>query len=180
MGALYLIFSGALVMAVIYLLVAIRVRRNQKRISCEKGVSYEQEFEKPSGLEVFIGIFIPLIIIGPFVYLFLACFADSGEGIFLFLAIIGIILYLALAIALTSRKPKEGHDSVNSSNTNNNPGLDLSTKLMLGAMGAKLLDNQIEKHKKESEQKRKELFFWQDAIRDKERAESGYDHDDWL
>lgn len=58
--------------------------------------------------------------------------------------------------------------------------LSLGTKLMIGALGAKLLDNQIEKHKKESEQRRKELFFWQDAIRDKEREEFGYEEDDWL
>lgn len=58
--------------------------------------------------------------------------------------------------------------------------LSLGTKLMIGALGAKLLDNQIEKHKKESEQRRKELFFWQDAIRDKERDEFGYEEDDWL
>ena len=60
------------------------------------------------------------------------------------------------------------------------PGLSTGTKLMLGAMGAKVLDNQVEKHKRESEQRRKELFFWQDTIRDKEREESGYGHDDWL
>ena len=59
------------------------------------------------------------------------------------------------------------------------PRLSAGTKLMLGAMGAKLLDNQIEKHKRESERKWKETLNWQDAIREKEREESGYD-DDWL
>ena len=66
------------------------------------------------------------------------------------------------------------------SNSDDQIKLSLGTKLMIGALGAKLLDNQIEKHKKESEQRRKELFFWQDAIRDKEREEFGYDEEDWL
>ena len=43
--------------------------------------------------------------------------------------------------------------------------LSTGTKLMIGAMGAKLLNNHIEKHKRESEKKRKDLFMWQDAIR---------------
>lgn len=178
MEALYLIFSGAFIVAVFYLWLAISGRSKNKRIEREMGESYQQEYEKPSGFEIFVAIFFPLLIIGPFVYLFLICFDDSGEGIFLFLAIIGFILYLAIVLICTSPKKKEGHTTANNSNSNNNPGLDLSTKLILGAMGGKLLDNQIEKHKKKSEQRRKELFFWQDAIRNKEREESGYDHDD--
>ena len=52
---------------------------------------------------------------------------------------------------------------------NDQPGLSTGTKLMLGAMGAKLLDDQFEKHKRESEQKQRDLFLWQDSAREKMR-----------
>ena len=109
MEALYLIFSGAFIVAVFYLWLAISTRSNNKRIERGMGESYEQEYEKPSGFEIFVAIFFPLLIIGPFVYLFLICFADSEESIFLFLAIIGFILYLAIVLICTSPKKKEEH-----------------------------------------------------------------------
>ncbi len=46
--------------------------------------------------------------------------------------------------------------------------VDTGTKVMLGAMGAKLLDNQIEKRENESERKWKETLNWQDAARDED------------
>ena len=95
-----------------------------------------------------------------------------------------IAIYVWAMVSVHRNHKQMEHDGkpteTDYSDSNSSSGLDLSTKLMLGAMGAKLLDNQVEKHKRESEQRRKELFFWQDAIRDKERKESGYDQDDWL
>ena len=80
----------------------------------------------------------------------------------------GLVFVIWSAVSGLRKQRKDGQ-----------PGLSTGTKLMLGAMGAKLLDNHIEKHKQESERKWKETLEWQDAIRDKEREESGYDHDDW-
>ena len=106
--------------------------------------------------------------------------------------LIGAITGAVIAIAILiwgglSGYRNQKRNSLQQSDTDNDEydpddqnKLSLGTKLMIGALGAKLLDNQIEKHKKESEQRRKELFFWQDAIRDKERDEFGYEEDDWL
>lgn len=56
--------------------------------------------------------------------------------------------------------------------------LSLGTKLILGAMGAKMLDDEIEKHERESRKKEWELFYWQDAIRDEmKQDDSGADDD---
>ena len=57
------------------------------------------------------------------------------------------------------------------------PDLDLGTKLMLGAMGARKLDEEIEKQEREAERKRRELFFWQDTIRGKDHPED-FDNDE--
>lgn len=182
MGDLYLVFSGAFLVAVFYLWIAIRVIRNHKRIKQELGASYDQVYEKPSGLEIILCILFPLIFIGPVVYLFIVCFYDSGEGIFLFLAAIGIILYLSLVLGFLSPRKKDGHTIATRPNGNTNSDLDLSTKLMLGAMGAKVLDKQIEKHKKNNEKQRYDSLFWQESTRDKNPNHGfDYDHeDDWL
>lgn len=49
------------------------------------------------------------------------------------------------------------------------PGLDARSELLLGMMGAELIDKEIEKEKKESERRRYESLYWQEAIRDKNR-----------
>lgn len=105
--------------------------------------------------------------------------------------IIGAITGAVIAIALIAwggicgyrnqkrNKVKSGNGH---SSPVNNPDLGLGTKVMLGAMGAKLLDDQIEKHKQESEKRRYESLYWQESIRDKnQKHDLDYDHeDDWL
>lgn len=49
------------------------------------------------------------------------------------------------------------------------PGLDARSELLLGMMGAELIDKEIEKEKKESERRRYESLYWQEAARDKNR-----------
>lgn len=49
--------------------------------------------------------------------------------------------------------------------------LDTGTKVMIGLMGAKLLDKQIEKEKEKSEKDRYDSLYWQESIRDKMREE---------
>ena len=59
--------------------------------------------------------------------------------------------------------------------------LSLGTKLMLGMMGAKLLNDKWEKEKKEREKRDRDLFQWQESIREESQDDSDYDHDDdWL
>ena len=106
-------------------------------------------------------------------------FAAIGV-VFLAVAIIFVATLLLVAVF---RQGKE-LDSHATTEEEPNNDLGLGTKLMLGAMGAELLDEHIEKHKRESERKRQELFFWQDAIRDGEDADFDEDgdneDDDWL
>jgi hypothetical protein len=60
--------------------------------------------------------------------------------------------------------------------------LNLGTKLMLGMMGAKLLNDKWEKEKKEREKRDRDLFQWQESIREKDPLNDFGDEDegDWL
>ena len=56
--------------------------------------------------------------------------------------------------------------------------LSLGTKLMFGMMGAKLLNDKWEK---EREKRDRDLFQWQESIREESQDDFDYDHDDdWL
>ena len=95
-------------------------------------------------------------------------------------AIAGVIIAITnKELGVTSgysnqRRTKE--QSGGSQSTGKDSDLSLGTKLMLGAMGSKLIDDQIEKHKQESEKRRYDSLNWQDSARDKNPNED----DDWL
>ena len=86
--------------------------------------------------------------------------------------IIGAIAGVIIAITNKELGVKSGVDR----NTNKDSGLSLGTKIMLGAMGAKLIDDQIEKHKQENEKRRYDSLNWQESDRDKD---PDYDNN-WL
>jgi len=105
--------------------------------------------------------------------------------------IIGAITGAVIAIALLAgggicgyrnQKHNKEQFSRGHSSPDSNPDMDLGTKVMLGAMGAKLLDDQIEKLKQESEKRRYDSLYWQESIRDRnQKHDLDYDHeDDWL
>ncbi len=91
--------------------------------------------------------------------------------------LVGIIMVFLLFVAFYAwvmscvrrnqkRLEKDGkHYQPDSSNSSSR--LDPGTKLMLGAMGAKLLDDQIEEQKQKSEKRRYDSLYWQESIRDK-------------
>lgn len=149
---------------------------------------YEREHKniskKENAVSVFaaiVSIIIPLIVIGPIVYLFFICYSDSGDGSFLFLTILGILFYFALVFICLRVTSDSTNTSSETRNTvrSQDSGLDLGTKLMLGAMGAKLLNNAIEKEKKKSKERDRETFFWQESIREKNNIHDDFHDDDW-
>ena len=92
------------------------------------------------------------------------------------------VILVAAFILMSSFQNRAGQQKDAATSLDDDEELSTESKLMLGAMGAKLLDNMIDKHEEESERKRKELFFWQDAIRDDMRDEGdNVDEDErWL
>ena len=93
-------------------------------------------------------------------------------GIFLiaFAAAAVPILLVGLLLKTVTRDDADPNKHKVQKDTSGEP-IDLRTKLMLGAMGAKLLDDRIEEHERKSKKKERELFYWQDAIRDEMRQD---------
>lgn len=97
-------------------------------------------------------------------------------------AIIGAVFAISILIwggisGYRNQKRNKELSGESHSNQDNDPDLDLSTKVMLGALGAKILDDQIEKHKQESEKRRHESLYWQESIRDKNHNhDTDYDY----
>ena len=60
--------------------------------------------------------------------------------------------------------------------------LSLGSKLMIGMMGAKLLNDKWEKEKREREKRDRDLFQWQESIREEESQDDpdNNNDDDWL
>ena len=57
--------------------------------------------------------------------------------------------------------------------------LSLGTKLMLGMMGAKLLNDKWEKEKKEREKRDRDLFQWQESVREQDPMNDlDYEHEE--
>ena len=87
--------------------------------------------------------------------------------------LIGAAIGFVFAIVFLIWQALQGHSIRKQRRANGYPddNSDLSpwTKLMLGTMGAKLLDNQIEKHKQESERKWQDTLNWQDSARNKDQ-----------
>ena len=95
----------------------------------------------------------------------------KGALIFALICCIPAIIASIYLVINEKNNPEEGKKDRESDTDSD---LDLGSELMLGAMGAKLLDDQLEKEKRESERKNRELFYWQDAAREKEEENEEY------
>ena len=95
----------------------------------------------------------------------------KGALIFALICCIPALIASIYLVIKEKRNPEEGK---NDSESDTDSDVDLGSDLMLGAMGAKLLDDQLEKEKRESERKNRELFYWQDAAREKEEENEEY------
>ncbi|MBR5175459.1 MAG: hypothetical protein IKW89_05960 [Bacteroidales bacterium] len=90
---------------------------------------------------------------------------------------VGMIAFLLWGAWCGFRNQKENGDGKGTPrkqdelNSVDSSELDSGTKVMLGLMGAKLLDNQIEKEKETSEKHRHDSLYWQESIRDKMHEE---------
>ena len=126
----------------------------------------EREKKQVTGVEIFLALLIPGIFCGPFIYLFIACYIDSQMTGFLVLSVLSVGLYAGFVYSLIKDSRKGGSTKVHSSRSKDEE-LSTSTKLMLGAMGARMIDKQLQKEKRRSDQRRQETFFWQDHIRQK-------------
>lgn len=117
--------------------------------------------------------FFLLALMGPFACLFFYLYKICEGGWFFIVCGVAIIL-LYLAIIYICVRPYTSKDAIYKDVTQDedqvdSPGLDARSELLLGMMGAELIDKEIEKEKKESERRRYESLYWQEAIRDKNR-----------
>ena len=106
---------------------------------------------------------------GLFFYLYVIC---EGGWFFIVCGVAIILLYLALIYICVRPYTSKGaiyKDVTQDGDQVDSPGLDARSELLLGMMGAELIDKEIEKEKKESERRRYESLHWQEAIRDKNR-----------
>ena len=90
----------------------------------------------------------------------------------LIFALICCIPAIIASIYLVIKDKSHHEEGKNDRESDADSDLDLGSELMLGAMGAKLLNDQLEKEKRERERKNRELFYWQDAAREKEDEEN--------
>ena len=116
---------------------------------------------------------IMLALMGPFAglcfYLYVVC---EGGWFFIVCGVAIILMYLILIYICVSAYTSKGPIGKNitiDEEQDDSPGLDARSELLLGMMGAELLNREIEKEKKESERRRYESLYWQEAIRDKNR-----------
>ena len=96
--------------------------------------------------------------------------------------IIGIVVGIVALVAIVWGMVSEiiNHDSgVEEIDLSDQQDLDWDTKLMLGIMGAKMLDERFEKEKKEREKRNRDLFQWQESIREQNPDIDGED-ESWL
>lgn len=106
---------------------------------------------------------------GLFFYLYKIC---EGGWFFIVCGVAIILLYLAIIYICVRPYTSKGaiyKDVTQDEDQVDSPGLDARSELLLGMMGAELIDKEIEKEKKESERRRYESLYWQEAIRDKNR-----------
>ena len=90
-----------------------------------------------------------------------------------FLAAVVIALLIRKIISsshLETGKTKQD-SAIVEKNSDSGRKSELGGKLVLGAMGAKLLDDQIEKQKQEREKRHRESLYWQESIREKNHLE---------
>lgn len=131
------------------------------------------DHEKLPVFRFILACLILLAFMGPFAglffYLYMIC---EGGWFFIVCGVAIILMYLILiyiCVRPYSSKGPIGEDITLDEDQDDNPGLDARSELLLGMMGAELLNREIEKEKKESERRRYESLYWQEAIRDKNR-----------
>ena len=138
-----------------------------------KGNKYNPNHEKLPVFRFILACIILLALMGPFAglcfYLYVIC---EGGWFFIVCGVAIILMYLILIYicvsAYTSKGPI-GKDITIDEDQVDSPSLDARSELLLGMMGAELLNKEIEKEKKESERHRYESLYWQEAARDKNR-----------
>jgi hypothetical protein len=89
----------------------------------------------------------------------------------LLIACTAILVVVVLMMPHNQNNDVQGKHKPQEDSSEDQLDLDLGTKLMLGAMGAKKLDEEIEEQEREAERKRRELFSWQDSIREKDHLD---------
>lgn len=77
------------------------------------------------------------------------------------------IMFVCVMYLIVCFKAMKETNANKAKGASNRIEMDPETELMLGAMGAQILDNRIEKHRRERERKERESLFWQEAIREK-------------
>lgn len=89
--------------------------------------------------------------------------------------VFGIFAFAAFIYGLVQgiRELDNGEKKTDSSS---HQDLDLGSKLMIGMMGAKLLNDKWEKEKREREKRDRDLFQWQESIREEE-SQDDFDYD---
>lgn len=89
--------------------------------------------------------------------------------------VFGIFAFAAFIYGLVQgiRELDNGEKKTDSSS---HQDLDLESKLMIGMMGAKLLNDKWEKEKREREKRDRDLFQWQESIREEE-SQDDFDYD---
>ncbi len=129
--------------------------------------------EKLPVFRFILACIILLAFMGPFAGLFFYLYVVCESGWFFIVCGVAIILmYLILIYICVSAYTSKGpirKDITLDEDEDDSPGLDARSELLLGMMGAELINREIEKEKKESERRRYESLYWQEAIRDKNR-----------
>ena len=74
--------------------------------------------------------------------------------------IIGVIIGAIAGVIIAITNKELGVTSGEGPSADKDSDLSLGTKIMLGVMGAKLIDDQIEEHKQESEKRRYDSLYW--------------------
>lgn len=138
-----------------------------------KGIKNNTNDERLPVFRFILACLILLAFMGPFAGLFFYLYVICEGGWFFILCGVAIILlYLAIiyiCICSYSSKGPIREDITQDEDQEDSPGLDARSELLLGIMGAELLNKEIEKEKKESERRRYESLYWQEAARDKNR-----------
>ena len=133
---------------------------------------YNPNDEKLPVFRFILACLILLAFMGPFAglcfYLYVVC---EGGWFFIVCGVAIILMYLILIYICISAYTSKGaiyKDVTQDEDQVDSPGLDARSELLLGMMGAELLNREIEKEK-ESERRRYESLYWQEAARDKNR-----------
>ena len=144
-----------------------------KRVIQNKGGKNNPDDEKLPVFRFILACIILLAFMGPLAglcfYLYVIC---EGGWFFIVCGVAIILLYLILiyiCIRPYTSKGAISKDITLEENQDDIPGLDARSELLLGMMGGALLDKEIEKEKKESERRRYESLYWQEATREKNR-----------